>query len=195
MSKNKPLTNSNIYLHTVLKFVKHKIILGLLRLFGLHGLCLYIQCAINTNSYQLIFSGFCSGLVQYQSNLQDKVKVKSLNHVRLFTVAYQAPPSMGFSKQEYWSALPFPSPGYLPDPGIEPRSPAFQAETLTSEPPGKPCKIQAAKYKFEIAPKRPSGHWLPGRMNLLKLLTISLNALRHYLTAYPKNLPRLLINA
>ena len=70
-----------------------------------------------------------------------KVKVKSLSRVRLFvtpwTVAYQAPPSMGFSRQEYWSGLPFPSPGDLPDPGIKPRSPAFQADTLTSEPPGK----------------------------------------------------------
>ena len=45
---------------------------------------------------------------------------------------------MGFSRQECWSGLPFPSPGYLPDPGIEPRSPAFQAEALPSEPPGKP---------------------------------------------------------
>ena len=53
------------------------------------------------------------------------------------TVAYQAPPSMGFSRQEYWSGLPFPSPGDLPDPGIEPRSPALQADALTSEPPGK----------------------------------------------------------
>ena len=71
-----------------------------------------------------------------------KVKVQLLSHVRLFvtpwTVAYQAPPSMGFSRQEYWSGLPFPSPGDLPDPGIEPRSPAFQADALTSEPPGKP---------------------------------------------------------
>ena len=55
-----------------------------------------------------------------------------------WTVAYQAPPSMGFSKQEYWSGLPFPSPGDLPDPGIKPGSPAFQADALTSEPPGKP---------------------------------------------------------
>ena len=53
-------------------------------------------------------------------------------------VAYQAPPSMGFSRQEYWSGLPLPSPGDLPDPGIEPGSPAFQADALTSEPPGKP---------------------------------------------------------
>ena len=64
-----------------------------------------------------------------------------LSHVRLFatpwTVAHQAPLSMGFSRQEYWSGLPFPSPGDLPNPGIEPRSPALQADTLTSEPPGK----------------------------------------------------------
>jgi len=45
---------------------------------------------------------------------------------------------MGFSRQEYWSGLPFPSPGDLPDPGIEPRSPALLADALTSEPPGKP---------------------------------------------------------
>ena len=54
-----------------------------------------------------------------------KVKVKSLSRVRLFvtpwTIAHQAPPSMGFSRQEYWSGLPFPSPGDLPDPGIGPR--------------------------------------------------------------------------
>ena len=64
-----------------------------------------------------------------------------LSRVRLFvtpwTAAYQAPPSMGFSRQEYWSGLPFPSPGDLPDPGIKPWSPVFQADTLTSEPPGK----------------------------------------------------------
>ena len=71
-----------------------------------------------------------------------KVKVKSLSRVRLFvtprTVAYQAPPSMGFSRQEYWSGVPFPSPGDLPNPGIEPGSPALEADALTSEPPGKP---------------------------------------------------------
>ena len=64
--------------------------------------------------------------------------VKSLSRVRLFatpwTVAYQTPPSIGFSRQEYWSGLPFPSPGDLPDPGIEPGSPEFQADALTSEP-------------------------------------------------------------
>ena len=74
--------------------------------------------------------------------LYTSVKVKSLSRVRLFatswTVACQAPPSMGFSRQEYWSGLPFPSPGHLPNPGIKPRSPALQADALTSEPPGKP---------------------------------------------------------
>ena len=61
-----------------------------------------------------------------------------------WTVANQAFPSMGFSRQEYWSGLPFPSPGDLLDPGIEPRSPILQADTLTSAPLGKPLntKIQ-----------------------------------------------------
>ena len=67
-----------------------------------------------------------------------KVKVKPLSRVRLFAtpwmVAYQAPRSMGFSRQEYWSGLPFPSPGDLPNPGIEPRSPALQTDALPSEP-------------------------------------------------------------
>ena len=53
-----------------------------------------------------------------------------------WTVAHQAPLSMGFSRQEYWSGLTFLSPGDLPNPGIEPRSPTLQADTLTSEPPG-----------------------------------------------------------
>ena len=69
-------------------------------------------------------------------------EVKSLSRVRLFatpwTVAYQAPPSMGFSRQGYWGGLPFPSPGQLPNPGIEPGLPALWADTLLSEPLGKP---------------------------------------------------------
>ena len=79
---------------------------------------------------------------QQVPNIKMKVKVKSLSPVRFFTtawtVAHQAPLSMGFSRQEYWSGVPFPSPGHLPDPGIKPRSPALQADVLTSEPPGKP---------------------------------------------------------
>ena len=58
-----------------------------------------------------------------------------------WTVAYQASLSMGFSRQEYWSGLPFPSPGDLPDPGIEPESPAMQADTLPSAPSGKPFPL------------------------------------------------------
>ena len=50
----------------------------------------------------------------------------------------QAPLSMGFSRQEYWSGSPFPSPGDLPDPGIEPGSPALRADALPSDPPGNP---------------------------------------------------------
>ena len=69
------------------------------------------------------------------------VIVKSLSRVQLFatpwTVAHQAPLSMGFSRREYWSGLPFPCPGDLPNPGTEPGFPALQADTLPSEPPGK----------------------------------------------------------
>ena len=63
--------------------------------------------------------------------------------LRLFSnpMDYQAPLSMEFSRQEYWSGLPFPSPGDLPDPGIKPKSPTLQADALPSEPPGKPKNI------------------------------------------------------
>ena len=87
------------------------------------------------------YNGRCMSLyiVPHQER---KEKEKSLGCVQLFatlwTVAYQAPLSMGFSRQEYWSGLPFPSPRYLPDQRIKPRSPALQANTLLSEPPGKP---------------------------------------------------------
>ena len=72
----------------------------------------------------------CKKKQWYLLVLKVKVKVKSLSHVPgLFatpwTVPHRAPPSMGFSRQEYWSGLPFPSPGDLPDPGIEPRSPTL----------------------------------------------------------------------
>ena len=70
--------------------------------------------------------------------MKEKKKVKSHSCVQLFatpwTVHYQIPLSMEFSRQEYWSGLPFPSPGDLPNPGIEPKSPALQADTLPSEP-------------------------------------------------------------
>ena len=75
-----------------------------------------------------------------------EVKVKSLSRVQLFatpwTVAHQAPQSMEFSRQEYWSGLPFPSPEDLPNPGIELGSPTLQADALTYEPPGKPSRMK-----------------------------------------------------
>ena len=57
---------------------------------------------------------------------------------------------MGFPRQEYWNGLPFPSPGDLPDPGIEPRSPAMQADALPSEPPGKPQALN--QLNLELIP-------------------------------------------
>ena len=57
---------------------------------------------------------------------------------------------MGFFRQEYWSGLPFPSPEYLPDPGIEPRSPTLQVDALTSEPPGSPRHFQTLTYSHNI---------------------------------------------
>ena len=81
-------------------------------------------------------------------------KVKLLSHVWLFatpwTVAYQAPPSLGFFRQEYWSGLPFPSPGDLPNPGIEPGSPLLQADALPSEPPGKSAVKEVYKERTLI---------------------------------------------
>ena len=80
----------------------------------------------------------------HKSEVKVKVKMKSLSRVRLFatpwTVAYQAPLSVGFSRQECWSGLPFPSPGDLPDPEIEPGPPALEADALPWEPSGKPKK-------------------------------------------------------
>ena len=68
-----------------------------------------------------------------------------MSHIRLYatpwTVALQALLSMGFSRQEYWGGWPFPSPGDLPNPGIEPESPALQADSLPAEPPGKPAQV------------------------------------------------------
>ena len=82
--------------------------------------------------------------------------MKSLGHVRFFatpwTVAHQAPPSMGFSRPEYWSGLLFPSPGDLPDPGVEPRSPALPADALTSEPPGKVVDNLDTSSLFKLLP-------------------------------------------
>ena len=76
--------------------------------------------------------------------------MKSLSSVQLlatpWAVACQAPPSMGFSRKEYWSGFPVPSPEDLPDPGIETRSPALQADSLLYEPPGNPSARKDCGY-------------------------------------------------
>ena len=83
--------------------------------------------------------------------------VKLLSHVRLFaipwTVAYQSPPPMEFSRQEYWSGLPFPTPGDLPDPEMEPRSPTLQADALSPELPGKQFSSTFYGYMVDFQKK------------------------------------------
>ena len=85
------------------------------------------------------------------------MKVKSLSRIGLFatpwTVAYQAPPSTGFSRQQCWSGLPFPSPGDLPDPGIEHGSPTLQADALPSEPPGTNLKLIVKEMEIQCSPE------------------------------------------
>ena len=80
---------------------------------------------------------YSPGILTHQKSETESASHSAL-HVQLFatpwTAAHQAPRSMQFSKQEYWSGLLFPSPGHLPDPGIEPGSPALQADSLLSEP-------------------------------------------------------------
>ena len=80
-------------------------------------------------------------------------EVKLLSRVRLFatpwTVAYQAPPSMGFSRQEYWSGLPFPSPGIFPTQGLNLSLPHCRQTLLLAEPPGKHYGFEVLHY-FQI---------------------------------------------
>ena len=106
--------------------------------------------------------------------------MKLLSHVWLFatpwTVAYQALPSMGFSRQEHWSGLPFPSPGDLPNPGIELGSPALQTDTLPSEPPGKLSRTLVILQNWKTVPIKhqlpvPTAQSLPPTI----LLSVSMN--------------------
>ena len=99
-----------------------------------------------------------------------KVKVKLLSRVRLsatpWTVAYQAPPSMGFSRQEHWSGLPFPSPGDLHNPGIKPGSSALQADSLLLSHQERPqCRTRFNSWVEKIPWRRewqPTPIFLPG---------------------------------
>ena len=115
--------------------------------------CEYILCH-KTIHFKMVKTVHFMLYIFYHKKISHVKKVKSLSRVWLFaipwtgprgTVAYQAPPSMGFSRQEYWSGLLFPSPGNLPDPGNEPGSPALQADALISEPPGKPLSCETGK--------------------------------------------------
>ena len=78
-----------------------------------------------------------------------------------WTVAHQVPLSMEFSRQEYWSGLPFPSPGDLPDPGIKPGSPALQAGSLLSEPPGKLPECHWEEVQLVSRSLDMTWHWSP----------------------------------
>jgi len=88
---------------------------------------------------QLYFNKTGRKLFFKKKTIPQKQTNKSLSRAQLFatpwTVAHQAPPSMEFYRQEYWSGLPFPSPGDLPDSGIEPGSSALQVDALPSDPP------------------------------------------------------------
>ena len=77
----------------------------------------------------------------------------SKSFATLWTPAHQAPLSVGFSRQEYWSGLPFPPPGDLPDPGIEPESPALAGGFFTTEPPGKPHYLVTGDQLLESDPR------------------------------------------
>ena len=111
--------------------------------------CLYTASQIG-QSRSMIFISCCCDAVTKKSSIWGPnclycvlvCVCESFRPVRLLvpprTVAHQAPLSMGFSRQEYWSGLPCPPPGDLPHPRIEPRSPALQADSLPYEPPGKP---------------------------------------------------------
>ena len=95
------------------------------------------------------------------------VCAQSLSRVQLFVtpwaVAHQAPLSMDFYRQEYWSGYPFPSPGDLPNPGIEPRSPALLVDFLLSDPTGKPVCLSV----FSFHSSRTNNPW---KLNQLKFL-------------------------
>ena len=90
-----------------------------------------------------------------QKSITRAVKVKSLSRVQLFVIpciiAFQFPLSMELSRQEYWSRLPFASPGDLPNPGIEPCSSALQSDSSPSDPPGKPSPYNDTHQTSDVS--------------------------------------------
>ena len=113
--------------------------------------------------------GLQTGLLRGTWDLSSKEREsQSISHSVvsdcLWPHGHQAPLPMGFSRQEYWSESPFPSPGDLPDPGIEPRPPALQADSLLSEPPGKPLsspKQVSESHSVVSDSLRPRGLYSP----------------------------------
>ena len=111
-----------------------------------------VDKTIMNNSIYILIHTY--GINTYKLNYRDigYMYVKSLSWVWLFvtpwTVAHQVPWSMGFSRHEYWSGLPFPSPEDLPNTGIKPRSPALHADALPSELRGKPHNISLSLSFF-----------------------------------------------
>ena len=101
-----------------------------------------------------------------------------LSCVRLFatpwTVAYQVPPTMGFSRNEYWSGLPFPSPGDLPNPGIKPRSPALHVDSLLIELPGK-SEAGRGDFKKIKKKKKKMRAWTSFRVKKKKIVSVQIN--------------------
>ena len=109
-------------------------------------------------SHNYIVTDFCGYIILLPFVLSYQLKLCVLSHfshVQIFAVAKlavasQAPPSMGFSRQEYWSGLPFSSPGDLSNPGIKSWSLTLQADSFPSEPPGKPdvkfCQAKNCKF-------------------------------------------------
>ena len=88
--------------------------------------------------------GFSGGRLAALQIVLDRIVVESLSHVQLFgtpcIIAHEASLSVGFPRQEHWSGLPFPSPGDLPDSGVDPMSPALAGRFFTTAPPGKPIR-------------------------------------------------------
>ena len=84
-----------------------------------------------------------------------EVKYKLLSRVQPFATPWTVQ-SVGFSRPEHWSGYPFPSPGALPNSGVEPRSPTLQADSLPAEPPGKPYDTKSKVYSRKIFPLKSS---------------------------------------
>ena len=122
------------------------------------------------------FNVKCRSL-KFISKTVGKYSVQWLSFVLLFatpspppppwTAVHQAPPSMEFSRQEYWSGLPFPSPGDLPDSGIESRSPALRADDLPSEPPGNRITLNKNQLP-EVSMRVELGHTFQGTYCLVE---------------------------